>query len=238
MVRPMLRRTVLVVVLIGCRGSTAAQVDGAPGDSPAAPATDARVIDGSGDGSGNVDGPPTRQPCTETFGSGLSTAYGRLDGFLVAIVAPGPSTAPCHADSDHLHLQVLMSGAVYDVAVNVGTDDATNDVHATTLDHALIGPAWSEGWHTGITVDYVALGVHSSAMPLLTQTQSVAALMTDLGTANHVSIYATGYSPVPSGAHLVHRHTSGAAGTDGLVVTQPLSPAAHTRLFSFSTQTF
>lgn len=236
MVRRMVRRGVLLVVLIGCRGSTAAQVDGAPGDSPANPAVDARPIDGPGGSSG--DGTPMRQPCTETFGSGLSTAYGRLDGFLVAIVAPGPSTAPCRADSDHLHLQVLMSGAVYDVAVNVGTDDATNDVHTTTLDHALIGPAWSEGWHTGVTVDYVALGVHAGALPLRTQTQSVAALMTDLATANHVSVYATGYSPVPSGAHLVHRYTSGANGTDGLVVTQPLSPVAHARLFSFTTQAF
>jgi len=234
----MLRRAGLLVFLIGCRGSADAQVDGAPGDT-AGSAADARPIDGPGgnDGDGG-DGAAMRRPCTEAFGSALSSTYGRLDGFLVAIVAPGPSSAPCHADSDHVHLQVLMGGAVYDVAVNVGTNDTSNDVHTATIDRALIGAAWSEGWHTDATVDYVALGVHADGLALQTQTQTVAALMSDLATANHISVYATGYSPTPSGAHLVHRHTSGAAGTDGLVVTRPLSPAAHVRLFSFSTQTF
>lgn len=123
------------------------------------------------------------------------------------------------------------------MAVNVGTNDATNDVHTITLDHALLGRAWSEGWHTNITVDYPALGVHSNDMPLHTETENVAALMADLATANHVSIYATGYSPIPSGAHLVHRHPQ-VQGSDGLVVTHPLSPTAHARLFNFTNQTF
>jgi hypothetical protein len=230
----MLRRVALLALLIGCRGSTAAQVDGASGDTgPADTSGDARAADG---GSADSDGAPMRQPCTSTFGAALSAStYGRLDGYLVAIVVPGPSSGPCNADLGHVHLQIVMGGAVYDVAVNVGTNDATNDVHTTTLEHALIGPAWAEGWHTDVSVDYVALGVHANTLPLQTENESVAALMTDLATANHVSIYATGYSPVPSGAHLVHRN-SGV--TDGLVVTQPLSPMAHARLFSFTNQTF
>lgn len=232
----MLLRTAAVVLLIGCRGPLATPVDGATG-GPGDAAGDSRTTDGPGDasGGGGLDGTAMRRPCTETFGSALSSAYGRMDGYLVAIVPPGPSSAPCRADLGHVHLQVLVNGAVYDVAVNIGTDDATNDVHTTTIEHALLGPAWSEGWHTGIPVDYVALGVHASAMPLRTETENVNALMTELASANHVSIYATAYTPVASGAHLVHRNSGS---TDGLVVTQPLSPLAHARLFSFSNQTF
>lgn len=226
-------RAAVLVLLIGCRGPIAAHVDGSPPDTSTGDAAlDSRIPDSTGD----IDGAPMRRPCTDTFGAALTATYGRMDGFLVAIVPPGPTTAPCRADTTHVHLQVLISGAVYDVAVNVGTNNvATNDVHSSTIEHALIGPAWSEGWHTNVSVDYAALGVHANAMPLRTQTENVDALMTDLATANHVSIYATGYS-TDDGAHLVHRSNVGA--TDGLVVTHPLSPISHARLFSFSTQTF
>jgi hypothetical protein len=231
-------RTVVLVLLIGCRGPTGTHGDGTPPDTGTVDAAvDARIPDGGGD----IDGAPMRRPCTGTFGSSLSMTFGRMDGYLVAIVPPGTGGG-CHADTTHLHLQVQVNTAVYDVAVNVGTNDATNDVHSAAIEHALIGPAWSEGWHTdaAVDVDYPTLGVHASAIPLHTQTENVSALMTDLATANHVSIYATGYD-TNDGAHLVHRHTgtgSNFIGTDGLVVTHPLSPTAHVRLFSFSNQTF
>jgi hypothetical protein len=228
----MLLRAGVLALSISCRGPVAAHMDGSPSDPGDG---DARTTDSA---SGDVtDGTPMRLPCTSSFGSALSSEYGRMDGYLVAIVPPAPSTDPCNADPSHLHLQVQISGAVYDVAVNVGTNDATNDVHTTTIDHTLLGPAWSEGWHTNVTVDYPTLGVHSNAMPLQPEATTVAALMAELATANHVSIYATGYNPVPSGAHLVHRYPQ-LAGHDGLVVTHPLSATAHARLFSFTTQTF
>lgn len=171
-----------------------------------------------------------RQACTGQFGSALSTSYGRLDGYLVAIVPPG--NGGCNADADHVHLQVKMNGAIYDVAVNVGSS-AQDDVHTTTKELDL--PVWSEGWHTGATVleDYVSLGVHSTAIPLGTHTQNVADLMADLANANHISVYGTGYGP--NGSHLIHRN---GGGHDGLVITEPLSVPAHARLFSFSSQTF
>ncbi|HEU4730743.1 MAG TPA: hypothetical protein VFT22_22765 [Kofleriaceae bacterium] len=226
----MSRRLVLLALLAGCRGSTGAHIDAAVGrDAAMDAAGDARMTDA------DIDGVPVREPCTDTFGTALTTSsYGRLDGYLVAIIPTGPSGPPCNADNDHVHLQVRMSGAVYDIAVNVGTNDTSNNVHTTTIEHALIGSAWSEGWHTepAIDVDYVALGVHSTAIPLEPQAQTVAALTADLASVNHVSIYATAFSA--SGAHLVHRNN----GLDGLIVTHPLSPVAHARLFSFSTQTF
>jgi hypothetical protein len=170
-----------------------------------------------------------RRPCTTQLGSALSPTYGRLDGFLVALVQPGSSG--CNGDSSHLHLQVLSNGAVYDVAVNVGSS-SMSDVHSTTIDLAL--QPWAEGWHTSVTEDYVSLGVHSNQLPLEASEQQLATDITaDLATANHISIFATGYGP--DGMHLVHRNGGGA---DGMIVTKPLSTPSHARLFSFSSQTF
>lgn len=48
--------------------------------------------------------------------------------------------------------------------VNVKSDGADPDVFFRTLPHALPAPAWAEGWHTGLKLDYVAdLGVHADA---------------------------------------------------------------------------
>jgi hypothetical protein len=174
------------------------------------------------------DGTPVRRPCTSQFGSALTQMYGRLDGTLVAIVPPG--TGPCNADRDHVHLQIEMNGAVYDVAVNVG-DSNMDDVKTVTKDIAL--PVWQEGWHTGVLEDYVSLGVHSTELTLGTRTEIADALMTDLATVNHISVFGTAYGP--DGAHLIHRNGQG---HDGLLVTQPLSVPAHVRLFSFTTQAF
>lgn len=211
------------VVLAAC-GNASSTTDGSTDTVP----SDGRIhVD---------DGTPTRQPCTSTFGRSLtaSPTFGRLDGYLVAIVPPGG--AACNADSSHVHLQVRMNGAIYDVAIDV-TDSMTNvdDVHTTTRDQALptTGLPWSEGWHTGISVDYVALGVHSTDLALQTKSQMTTTLMSDLATANHISIYATTYGA--DGAHLVHRNSGG---HDGLIVTEPLSVPAHLRLLSFTGQTF
>jgi hypothetical protein len=217
----MLRRAALLVLLIGCRGSTAAQVDGPPGDPGDAAAPDAD--DGT-------DGMPVRRPCVAPSGTVLADgAFGRLDGLLVAIIPPGPRSV-CNADNDHVHLQIAVGSGVYDIAVNVGSD-----VHSLTFDHSLFGAPWLEGWHTGadVFVDYGGLGIHSTTIPLSTPAALVGAITTDLAAANHVSIYATGYGP--QGADLVHWNGNR---RDGLIVSQPLSATAHMRAFSFTAQTF
>jgi hypothetical protein len=183
------------------------------------------------------DGPPTRQACTSSFGSALtaSPAFGRLDGYLVAIVAPSSSSA-CNADSTHVHLQIRMNNGIYDVAIDV-TDSMScvDDVHTTTRVQASpIDLPWAEGWHTGLLIDYPKLGVHSTDLPLLTKAEMTSTLTTDLATANHISVYATTYGS--DGVHLLHRNTGG--GHDGLVVTEPLSTPAHLRFLSFTGQTF
>jgi hypothetical protein len=212
---------VLVCCLFACgsSGSPSAHDAGA-GDTPPA-------IDGTLDA---VDGSPMRQPCTNNLGTALTSVYGRLDGYLVAIVPPG--NGACNADTDHVHLQIQMNGAIYDVAVNVGSSDPTmDDVHTTTREVAL--PVWQEGWHTGVLQDYVSLGVHSTEIPLGTRTQNTTDIMNDLATVNHISVFGTGYGP--DGTHLIHRNGQG---HDGLLVTEPLSTPAHVRMFSFTTQAF
>ncbi len=160
----------------------------------------------------------------------MTSSFGRLDGFLVAIVPPGGSH--CQSDASHVHLQVKVNGAVYDVAVNVGST-GMQDVHSTTRDAPMPGMPWTEGWHANVTDDYTALGVHSSDLPLGTVAQLTSDITAELASVNHISVFATGYGP--SGGHLVHHNSSG---HDGLIVTRPLSATAHLRLFSFTSQTF
>jgi len=222
MVGAMSSRSVVLAMLVACRGADDPLVDAPPtshGDAPH-------------DGDTHVDdGLPTRHACTSSFGDALSPTFGRLDGYLVAIVPP--SNGACNADQNHVHLQIQMNGAVYDVAVNVGEESGTQDVHSTTLDHAMPGPPWSEGWHTGVLVDYVALGMHATDIPLQTASALAAQVTSDLTTANHISVFATGYGS--DGVHLVHRNGHG---TDGLIITEPLSTPSHARLFSFTDQAF
>ncbi len=213
-------RTVVLVCLLGaCGSSSSAKNDARAGDGAA--------VDGLLDA---VDGTPTRLPCTSQFGNALTSAYGRLDGYLVAIVQPGGGNA-CNADSSHVHLQVKMNGAIYDVAVNVGSTGTTDDVHTTTRDLPL--PQWSEGWHTGVLEDYVSLGVHSGDLPLEPRSQIASEVTADLANVNHISIFGTGYGP--DGAHLIHRN---GGGHDGLIVMNPLSSPSHVRMFSFTNQAF
>ena len=190
--------------------------------------TDAAKNDAStSDGSTGDDGPPTRVTCTSSFGSGLSPGgFGRLDGFIVAVVAPGGGA--CNADSHHIHVQVASGGATYDVAVNV------DGGFVAEKDLPLPGGAWNEGWHAHAALDYVSdLGLHASdftagSQPVITQD-----LETALANANHVSVFATTYSR--GGIHLVHRH---GMKDDGALVTDPLSPNAHLFAFHFSNQSF
>ena len=212
----------LVLLLSAC---------GSSGGSPDA----ALAVDASPDAIISVpDGTPTRMPCTNQLGTGLTAAFGRLDGFLVAIIPPG--TSPCNADKDHIHLQIRANNAVYDVAITVASMNGTvEDVASTTTD--LWIPGWQEGWHTGATngvlLDYVSRGIRSPAFTVSSRAQLTSALMTELASANHITVFATGYGP--DGAHLVHRNGSG---RDGAIVTQPLSAPGKARVFRFAAQVF
>ncbi len=230
---------VVLATLAACRDvpergtfdAPVATVDGAPPSDGASPGDGTAPDDATRDApiDDGDDGMPIRLPCVAPTGTAMADGvYGRLDGILVAVAPPGTADRTCHPDSDHVHLQVRAGGAIYDIAINVG-----NDVHSQTFDRALFSPAWTDGWQPGSFVEYTGLGIHSTTIPLPAPGALIQALVDDLATANHISIYATGYGP--DGAHLVHRN---GGGRDGLVVTHPLAASAHARAFSFSNQDY
>jgi hypothetical protein len=182
--------------------------------SPIDPAATAPPVDPS-------DGAPERRVYTNTLGAGLTRSFGRLDGRLVAVVKRG--ARDCNGDSTHVHLQVEAAAATYDIAVNI--DGLTAEVA-----HSLAGGAWSEGWHAPGTLDYVReLGLRAPAFA----STNAATLEQRLSSANHVSIFASGYGP--DGAHLVHRNSGG---RDGAIVLNPLSAQPRYLVFRFATQSF
>ena len=174
---------------------------------------------------GYDDGAPVRVACVGKLGSGLSPAHGRLDGQLVAIV--GGSDRGCPSDPSHLHLQVKMSGAVYDIAVNLDGLEGEKDA-------PLPGIPFAEGWHP-MTLDYVQdLGLHSTDIGLTSPGPIRDRVVAALAKANHVSIFGTGY-PGSDGAHIVHYK---GAGLDGAIVVNPGAPKAHVIAFRFANDTF
>jgi hypothetical protein len=207
--------------------------DAAPADAPVANVPDAPAADAGtlADAAEVADGVPVRRACTNDYGSALTTLHGRLDGTLVSIVAPG--VHGCNGDSGHVHLQVEMNGATYDVAINV--ESAPEPVEYLARDLPLPDGPWSEGWHTDSagTLDYTALGVHAADFTPMSQDDLVAELDAELAQVNHISVFMIGYGP--DGGHNVHR-----VGPlrDGALVLRPLSASPRLLMFHFADQSF
>jgi hypothetical protein len=229
----------LCLAPLGCSGSTLdTPSSGTPDPSVSpgtpTPGTDPDAAVGAADG-GAVDaapptfsdGTPTRVACTSTLGHGLTpTTHGRLDGTLVSVVLPNANNCP--SDAQHLHLQVRMSGAVYDIAINLDGFEGETDA-------PIPGGPFVEGWHPNVALDYVKdLGLHSTALTVTTPSairQRVEAVLTS---ANHIAIFGTSY-PGSDGAHLVHRQVGG---RDGAIIVDPLGAKAHILAFRFAADVF
>jgi hypothetical protein len=208
---------------------------GGGGGTPDAGVADAGGGGGTPDagGGGTGDGTPTRQPCTGTFGSAMTATFGRLDGFLVAIVNPNTTTS-CRGDDNHIHLQVRVNGGIEDIAVNAASTTGNPNVDFRTVGAALRGGAWSEGWHPGQTLDYPGnLGVSSTSFTEETLTQLTASVDNAIANANHVSIFGTGFDG--TGGHLIHRQ---GGSHDGAIVINPTTSNPTYLLFHFTTQSF
>lgn len=172
--------------------------------------------------------------CASEFGSALTNSFGRVDGTVLAVVQPKDTQCPLPND-DHVVLQVTMNGAAYRMVINIESSFGDPNVRYQVLEHALPPPAWSEGWHTGLSLDYVAdLGVHTTSgftpHPLAELSGIVADAIT-LG--QKVSVYTT--SSGGSSAHKIHRNEGK---TDGAVVLDPDSAHPKMLLFHFANQTF
>ena len=217
-----------LVFLAGCSPSghgTDASFDGpgGPGGTDGAAA--------ASDAATSSDGTPMRTACTKVLANKIGQSFGRLDGYLTAITAPG--TSPCFADRDHVHLLVTTTDGSYDIAVNVN-DTSGPAVEFRTLDAALPDGAWSEGWHNGDALDYVQLGVHSADFAPVPAAQLASMIASELASANHISVFAKPYTD-GTGAHDVHRNSGG---NDGALVVRPTDATAHLLLFHFQSQVF
>ena len=112
---------VVLCVLAGCGGSPAT-IDAPPG------AGDAKGIDAA---PMHVDdGTPTRQTCTNSLGNALGASFGRIDGFLVAVVGTN--------GVDDVHTatrELVMPGGAWSEGIHpsIPTDYPSLGVHSTDL---------------------------------------------------------------------------------------------------------
>lgn len=180
-----------------------------------------------------VDSGDKSAACASTFGDALTNAFGRLDGTILAVVKPGNQTCSM-PNRTHVVLQVAANGAAYRMVINVLSTSSDPHVWLGETQAPLAGGAWSEGWHPGVQLDYVAtLGVSKAMFTESTMTPAVARLNDALAIGARVSVFAT--SSGGASAHLVHRNRANA---DGAVVIDPESAAPRYLLSAFPQQQF
>ena len=202
---------------------------------------DAGSADAGSADAGHVDNPKAAA-CASTFGHALTNAFGRLDGTLLAVVAPTDTQCPLY-NSDHVVVQIAMGGAVYRVVVNVlsdGRNGTDTRVRTQDLHHALVGDPFAEGWHAGAMLDYpTSLDAHSTQgfQPEDTPTL-VAHILDRLTLGAKISAYATSSGGTRAdSAHLVHRNT-GHPSQDGALVVDPDGADPTYILFHFDGDVF
>jgi len=171
--------------------------------------------------------------CTDTFGSALTNAFGRIDGTVLAVLKPTDLQCPM-PNSDHVIIEVVMNGDAYRMVVNVLSTFGDPDVSYLAIDHALPAPAWSEGWHTGVALDYAAdLGVKSGDFTPYPMAELSDMVVDEISLGEKISVYAS--SSGGASAHKVHRNDGK---IDGAIVVHPDAANARALLFHFSDQMF
>lgn len=231
-------------VLTGCQGAEESTGQGGSAGTTATAGgqggTGGEAVTGGG-GTGTttsemVDKAANCVDAEEDLGKMLTSSFGRLDGTVLAVVKP--TDTGCYLpNDDHVVLQVLWNGLAYRMVINVQSSFGDPDVYYLVHPEAPAGLTWEEGWHPGVSLDYVTdFGVKAgqngfTQIPMLELSDAIADEIT-LG--QKVSVFGTsdGY---PSSAHKIHRN---GGGKDGAVVINPDSDAPKTLLFHFADQTF
>jgi len=226
----------VALVALACSSSPSSSPDAAaPEADGAAPEADAAAGDALASPETSDASVDKAARCASTFGNALTKGFGRVDGTVVAVVQPKDTQCPLPND-DHLIVQVRMQGAVYRMVVNVESDRAGQDPRVSYLEKAvtLPAPAWAEGWHTGLTLDYVKdFGARAGDFAPFAMTELSAKVAAVIPLDAKISVY----SDTSGGAstHLVHRNN----GTnDGAIVLDPDGPSPRALLFRFSNQDF
>jgi hypothetical protein len=158
----------------------------------------------------------------------VNTSHGRLDGTLVYVL-PVDGSSSCNGDSAHVHLQIEVSGSVYDVAVDIGKTGDEVGWYEQTM--AVPGGAWAEGWHGSDTLGYNALGLTASQFATLDPASMASEVETLLASTSQISIFRTGYSE-GDGCHDVHYENG--TSEDGALVLDPLSASSPVVFFRFT----
>ena len=179
---------------------------------------------------------PKAQACAATFGASLTDSFGRVDGTVHAVVPPGFQACPM-PNSTHLVVQVDLGGETYRMITNVLSTMGDPRVFFRTLEAPLAGPAWSEGWHPGYTLDYVTdLHVTSDTFTPTETAPLVEEVTAPIEIGAKISVFATSTGGAnASGAHLVHRNLTNA---DGAIVVGPDTASPKYLLFRFDEQSF
>jgi hypothetical protein len=188
-----------------------------------------------------ADSDPDVGVCVGAFGDQLTSGFGRIDGTLVAIVRPVIDAACPMPNRDHVILEVSMDGTVYRMVVNVESDrpDGDRRVQMATVDAPLPAPAWSEGWHLGVALDYAStLGQHGDqGFTPLEMTPLVTSIVSALRVGQPISVYGVSGQGRPDSAHDIHRNRAGDS-ADGAIVVGPDTATPGFLLFRFANQTF
>jgi hypothetical protein len=235
-----------VGIMVACSGSTSAGPLGGTNDDAATVDDAGRGVDASTatssdaapdaaiDATANPDKAAT---CASTFGNALTDAFGRVDGTVEAVLKPAHATCE-QPNRTHLILQVRMQGAVYRMVVNVASTKTNPNIWFKALLHPLPPPAWQEGWHPGLTLDYAKdLDAHKGDLVETTTAELVDKVYNALELGSTVSVYSSSSGGAKAdSAHLIHR--TGKNNTDGAIVLNPNSSAPTFLLFSFEEQTF
>ena len=98
----------------------------------------------------------------------------RQAGWSVAVVDHRPFGGTCALRGCDPK-KVLMGGAVYRLVTNVLSNGADPSVRYAVLPHALPPPAYADGWHAGVALDYpTTLDVHNDAFTAFSMNELVA----------------------------------------------------------------
>jgi hypothetical protein len=219
-----LRTVLFVLALVACGGG-GSQTPPGDDDIDAPPPIDAKGPNPDS----NID---KSAGCVSSFGNDLTDGFGRLDGILVAVVPPG-SDCP-RPNDDHIILEVRQGGKVYRMVGAVISGSGNPVMAMSERDQALVGRAWSEGWHPGIAFDYVAtMGLHRLDFTPTPMQDMVDAIDRAAVIGGKISIFATVENQHDS-AHLIHRNDSNKDGA--IVIDAAGSP--HYMMFRFDNQLF
>jgi hypothetical protein len=185
-----------------------------------------------GDAQSDSGGADKSAGCVDTFGQSLGDGFGRLDGTLVAVVPPG-SSCP-RPNSTHIILEIRVGSEVYRMVTAVVSTIGNPNMAIAERDAPLAGPPWSEGWHLGVTFDFVdTMGLHRLDFAPKSKAEMTAAITAPLEPGAHISVFGT-VEGQPDSGHLVHRNTPGA---DGAIVVGP-EASPHYVMLRFDNQLF